>query len=148
MEQRVTFTKIVRDGDTAALYDRAFDDIRTESWGVLSMRPLVYISDYHDAIEKSLWCYLNNMVPLIGEKDPDLTARLATLYEIDSIIADLPSLKLLLSRFLPPPGQLTAISLIGSSFDATEYAPYRAYAKRFRLVYVDKNGSATAVQEL
>lgn len=148
MEKQSGITKIVWRSGVASLYHRNFDDIQAESWGVVSLRPLVYISDAHDAIEKSMWCYLNGMVPLAGEKDPDLTARLAAAYEIDSIIADISSLKLLFSRFVPPHGQLIAISLLGDSFDESEYASYRQYANRFRLVQTDSNGISITVCDL
>lgn len=148
MEHPTVFTKIVRSDVGPTLFGRTIEDMKMESWGVQSARPLVYLANAHEAVEKSLWCYLNNMVPLIGERDPDLTARLAAMYGIDSIIADVPSLKLLFSRFFPHHGQIVAISLLGGSFDETEYAPFRAHTSRFRLVQTDENGSTMVLNEL
>ena len=88
--------KIVHEGKRLFLSEWSFEDIGREPWGIPSARVLVYMTDPHEAIEKSMWCYENNMVPLIGEPDPDIAMFTASKYRIDSIIADTVSLPKLL----------------------------------------------------
>src|SRR5690348_8939857 len=61
--------KIVHSPEGSFLSEWSFKDIGLEPWGLPSKRPFVYLTDAHEAIEKSMWCYENNMVPLIGELD-------------------------------------------------------------------------------
>ncbi len=75
--------KVVHDPRGMFLSEWSFADIGRESFGLLSKRPLVYMSDPHEAIEKSMWCYENGMVPLIGEKDHDIAMFAAGKYQID-----------------------------------------------------------------
>ena len=91
-------TKIVKRTGEPFLIHRALGDIKAEDYGVIGKRPLIIFSDSHDALEKSLWCYENNILPLIGENlNLVVTAYTARRYEIDSILGE----GEIVMRFLP-----------------------------------------------
>lgn len=125
--------KVVHDPRGAFLSEWSFADIGRESFGLLSKRPLVYLTDPHEAIEKSMWCYERGMVPLIGEKDPDITMFAADKYMVDSLVTDAVALARL-KPYFESHGRLTSISVLGSAFDTAALAPYTAFADTFRLV--------------
>ena len=58
---------------------------------------MVYFSNSYEALEKSMWCYEHNTVPLIGEKDSDIAVYAAGKYASDSLISD----PIALPRLLP-----------------------------------------------
>lgn len=89
-------TKVAYDGDTPFLIGRHLEDIASESYGALGDRPLVACSSTHESLEKSLWCYTHNILPLIKNDDPDITAMLAKRYEADTLITDTATLTALL----------------------------------------------------
>jgi hypothetical protein len=129
-----SFVKIVRDGDSAFLSEWGFEDIASEAWGLPSQRPMVYLSDPHEALEKSLWCYERDMVPLIGEKDPALAMLAARAYHIDSLITDPIALMHFSPYFTAPQTQLSSISILCGSFDILSLLPFVHCARRVRLV--------------
>ena len=125
--------KIVHEGGRAFLSEWSFADIGREPFGLLSKRPTVYLSDPHEAIEKSMWCYENGMVPLIGEKDPDIAMFAAGKYQVDSLITDAVALE----KFKPyfqTHERISSISILGTSFDIPQLMQYAAYAETIRLV--------------
>lgn len=129
-----SFVKIVHDGPEAFLSEWAFNDIGQEHFGLPSKRPMVYLEDSHEAIEKSMWCYENNMLPLVGEKDPDMAMFAGEKYHIDSLITDpvsLPKLRPFLERLAAP---LESISILGTSFTSSALLPFAPYARSIRLV--------------
>jgi hypothetical protein len=95
---------------------------------------MVYLSDPHEAIEKSMWCYENNMLPLIGEKDPDIAMFAAEKYQIDSLITDTAALTKLLPYLQKRAEILESISILGDVFPIETLLPYQAYARKVRLV--------------
>ncbi len=127
-----TMTKIVSGDEYAFLSEWSFEDIGREPWGVPSKRPMVYLADPHEAIEKSMWCYENGMVPLIGEKNADITLFMASRYAIDSLITDAVSIHALVPYLKAH--VLESITILGESFDIPALLPFRAYARDVRLV--------------
>ena len=89
-------TKVAYHSGKPFLIGRHFDDIGTESYGAVGNRPLVAFSLVHESLEKSLWCYSKNILPLISDTDDDITAMLAKRYEADTLITDSTKLPLLL----------------------------------------------------
>ena len=126
--------KIVHAQNAMFLSEWAFEDIAKEEWGIPSKRPMVYFTDGHEAIEKSLWCYERGMVPLIGEKDPDIASYAASKYEVDSLITDESSLAKLTLYLKSRSDALQSISIVGDVFQPEELQQYREYAKTVRLV--------------
>ncbi len=129
-----SFVKIVHDKDRMFLSEWSFEDIGHEPWGTSATRPLVYLADPHEAIEKSMWCYENNIVPLIGEPDPDIAMFTASKYRINALITDTVSLPKLLPFLEKQERPLSSITVLGDSFDAPALASFARFAGRSRLV--------------
>lgn len=125
--------KIVHGDAKMFMSEWSFLDIQAESFGVVSARPLVYMHSPHEAIEKSMWCYEQNMVPLIGEKNLEVVTYAAEKYKVDSLITDVVSLAKL-EPYLKSRSPLDAISVLGESFVPQELMRYTSYARRIRLV--------------
>jgi hypothetical protein len=89
-------TKVAYEGEKPFLIGRHLEDIASESYGALGDRPLVAFSSTHEGLEKSLWCYTRNILPLITNDDPDITGMLAKRYEVDTLITDTATLSILL----------------------------------------------------
>lgn len=126
--------KIVHAGDAAFLSEWSFEDIGREPWGEVSERPMVLLQDPHAAIEKSMWCYERNRVPLVADKNIEVALFAAEKYRIDSLITDSVSLPSLLPHLQRMPRQLSCISILGESFQPSELLPFAAYAEKVRLV--------------
>ena len=126
-----SLVKIVH-SEPAFLSEWSFSDIGVERFGLPSQRPLVYMMDAYEAIEKSMWCYEQGVVPLIGEKDPEIAMYAAGKYEVDSLITD-PEALLKLRPYLES-HRLASISVIGESFDTAALASFAAFADTLRLV--------------
>ena len=112
-------TKVAYEGEKPFLIGRHHDDIASESYGMLGNRPLVAFSDIHESLEKSLWCYTRNILPLIADSNPDITAMLANRYEADTLIADTATLPVLLPA-LAQHYKLSAfrfVSIVDTVFD-------------------------------
>lgn len=89
-------TKVAYEGGKPFLIGRHLEDIAGESFGTLGERPLIAFGSTHESLEKSLWCYARNILPLITNDDPDITAMLAKRYEADTLITDTATLATLL----------------------------------------------------
>jgi hypothetical protein len=97
---------------------------------------MVYFENPHESIEKSLWCYEQGRVPLIGEQNEAVAAYGAEAYRVDSLIADVPSLKKLQSYLEKRAKPLGALSIHLSSFSREEIEPLARFAANVRLVLV------------
>jgi len=139
-----SFVKIVRDQSGQFLSEWSFDDIAKEGLGVHCMRPLVYMSDPYEAIQWSLWCYENGILPLIGEADPDITASAAEQYRIDALITDGKAILKLRGALSALPKKLGSITVIDSSFDSSVLAEFSPYADTVRLVFAIPETGALA----
>src|SRR3989344_4520173 len=140
--------KIVHSEQGMFLSEWSFDDIGREPWGITSRRPMVYLADPHEAIEKSMWCYENNMVPLIGERDPDVAMFAAGKYNIDSLITDRESLDTLLPYLSKRGEKLDCISILGDSFDISSLTRYTVFSGAVRLVMCLPETGVIAVASL
>lgn len=89
-------TKVAYHDEKPFLIGRHLEDIASESYGSLGDRPLVAFSSVHECLEKSLWCYTKNVLPLIADVDHDITAMLAKRYEADTLLTDTATLATLL----------------------------------------------------
>lgn len=126
--------KTVRTKEGLFASEWSFSDIAQESWGPCATRPLIYFADPDEAVEKSMWCYERNILPLIGEAVPDITNSAAEFYRINSAIVDAPSLALLLPYLRGRAEPLESISIVGSSFTISALQDYVPYAKDIQLV--------------
>lgn len=80
--------KIVRRYGDPFLIQRNLNDIQKENYGIACQRPQVCFDDSHEALEKSVWFYENNILPLVGEPNNlSVTAFTAKRYKIDFLLA-------------------------------------------------------------
>lgn len=91
-----SIVKIVRRKGDVAFFARTLSDIEEESFGTVVNRPLVAFTSLFEGIEKSLWVYQQNRLPLIAEERLGLTLLTAKKYAIDSIVGDTHSINALL----------------------------------------------------
>ncbi len=126
--------KIVGTGEQAFLSEWNFGDIGNELYAPRAARPFVYMTDPYEAIEKVMWCYENNMLPLVGEKDPDMAMFAAKRYQIDSLIVDEESLMRFFPFFTTLKTPLSSITVLASAFSPDLLMPFERYARSFRLV--------------
>jgi hypothetical protein len=126
--------KIVHTPEGPFLSEWSFEDIGREEFGLISARPMVYLTDSHEAMEKSMWCYENNMVPLVGEKDPNVAMFAAGKYKIDSLITDVESLAKFLPYLAKRGEKLSCISILGDSFDIGTLKQFLNFSDAVRLV--------------
>ncbi len=93
------FVKIIYHNNIPFLIARTKRDISKDNYGEINYeRPLVFFESSHESIEKALWLYNKNILPLMAEDNIDLTEIIAGRYEIDSIIGDVKSITNIISR--------------------------------------------------
>ena len=81
--------KIVKNGPAPFLVQWGLSDLSKEIYGTACNRPMVLLSDPHEALEKALWFYERNTLPLIGESNNlPIAAFAAHKYGIDAIVSD------------------------------------------------------------
>ena len=116
---RGLLTKVAYLNEQPFLVGRHLEDIASESYGTLGTRPLVAFGSTHESLEKSLWCYSRNVLPLVTNDDPDITAMLAKRYEADTLITDTATLAALLPALARYYGlaHFRFVSVIDSSFN-------------------------------
>lgn len=94
MEQgQGTFVKVSYRDDAPVLVARTKKDIAAAAFGDLSYeRPLVFFESAQESVEKGLWLYSKNILPLVAEDNLELTCMAACRYGIDAIVGDAASL--------------------------------------------------------
>lgn len=80
--------KIIHRYSTPFLFARSLGDIGAEDYGVIGERPLMLFEYCHEGIEKGLWIYERNILPLVREENLDITGMLVQKYRVDSILAE------------------------------------------------------------
>jgi hypothetical protein len=129
-----SLVKIVHTEHGPFLSEWSFSNIGGERYGLPSSRPLVYLADPHDALEKALWCYEQGMVPALGEKNTAVTESIAAKYRIDSLICDVSSLRALEPYLRSRAAKLQSISILDTTFPLEELKTFAPYAEDLRLV--------------
>lgn len=83
-------TKIIKKYPRPFLVRWSLEDIREEPYiKERQVRPLILLADPHDALEKSLWCYENDIIPLVGEHtNLTVTVFTAQQYDITTFVTD------------------------------------------------------------
>ncbi|HEY4502160.1 MAG TPA: hypothetical protein VJJ20_03810 [Candidatus Paceibacterota bacterium] len=139
--------KIVHDPAGAFLSEWSFVDIGREAYGLPARRPMVFLENPHEAIEKSMWCYEHGMLPLVGEKTLEIATYAAEKYKIDSLITDTSSL-IKLEPYVRGRGPLDSISILGERFEPKELLHFGQYARQVRLVLALPETGAIAAAAL
>ncbi|MCH7883450.1 hypothetical protein IIA95_03485 [Patescibacteria group bacterium] len=126
-------TKIVYKNDKPLLVARTIHDIVLENYGFVCERPLVLFNNFHEGVEKSLWFYEHNILPLINEPNLDITALTACKYQIDAILCQTGILKQFLPR-LQKYYNPTAIRHIGILDNVFDISFLKTHFKQARLI--------------
>ncbi len=88
------FVKIIYRDNVPFLLARTKKDISKEDYSEIRYeRPLVTFESSHESIEKGLWHYGKNILPLMAEDNLTITLITSGRYGIDSIMGDAVSLK-------------------------------------------------------
>lgn len=144
--QKDIFMKMVKKDGGFFLFGRTIRDIGTETYGPVGFRPLVIGNDCRDAVEFGLWCYEQNILPLISEENPSITANLAAIYEIDSILGEtealIPLLPDLSKRY--DFSVIKTFSLGGTSFNIPLLRSYFPTASMRFFIWLPETGSIAA----
>lgn len=129
--------KIIKRADAPFLMARGTDDVRAEPYGEACARPLVLMTDSHDALEKILWFYEHDILPLGGEiKNLPVAAHTAARYGIDALVTDTG----MLARFLPElekayaVAKVASLTLIGERFSDADMEAFLPRFPRLRLL--------------
>lgn len=113
-------TKIVKNYARPFLIRFCLEDLKKEKYVQnVTGRPLILLSDPHDALEKSLWWYEHDIIPLIGEHtNLSVTVFTAVQYDINVFMTDMKMLETF-APFLEKKLNIKNIQLIllGSVFD-------------------------------
>jgi hypothetical protein len=118
--KRGLFVKIGYHEDTPYLIARTKEDIGAEAFGSIRYeRPLIYFESAQESVEKSLWQYAQNILPLIAEDSFDITCMAAERYGIDAVMGDVASLVRLSKRVrdLPFLRSVKHLTAVDSRFD-------------------------------
>lgn len=124
------FTKAVAVYEEPFLVQWSLEELAKENYFPVTLfdgnkrcRPLVLFSDRNEAVEKSLWFYEHDILPLVGESNnPEATVSAAGIYGINAILADTEILK----KFIPALkakydlSRLRAVSVLGDNLDLKE----------------------------
>ena len=113
------YVKVVDWYEHPFLIARGLKDIAQEAYGAEGDRPLVLFTLAYEGIEKSLWCFEHNRLPLISEKSARTTAQMAAKYHADALICDSETLRAHLPSLneLYGVGNIKHLDIIDSSFD-------------------------------
>ncbi len=140
--------KVVGAAEGVFLSGSDFADIGREAFGVVSQRPMVAFDDAHEAMEKAMWCYEHDTVPLLAEKDPRVALYMAGKYSVDSLVTDAASLEALFPHLVERKTKLSCISIVASAFFPETLARFMPYAERIRLVLALPETGAFAESEM
>lgn len=128
------FVKVAHGKSGIFAVGQAFSDIEKEHYGYVTQRPVVFMRDAHDALEKGVWCYAQGMVPLVSEYDATVGGVMVRKYHADQIITDTASLQLLTSFFAEEEHTVTHVTIIDHVFDIKALVPLHARGMSIRLV--------------
>lgn len=128
------FCKIIH-ADPPFLVPRRLADIGRENFGTACERPLVLFADPQEALEKSLWFYAHNILPLMGEPNNlAVTAFTAKSYGIDAIVSEFPIAAEFIEKFSSEYdiSRIKTLTLIGRRFTYAELESFMAGGRHVR----------------
>ena len=130
------FYKIVHE-NLISLAPRSLIEIGGENFGTEGRRPLVLFADQQEALEKSLWFYAHNILPLIGEPNNfPATLFAARRYEIDAMISEPEIAKAFFSHLTREydTSRIIYITLIGRRFEISDLQFFYLPGRKLRAV--------------
>lgn len=129
------FTYKIVHADPPLLVPRRLADIARENFGVRCERPFVLFTDTQEALEKSLWFYAHNILPLVGEANNLAVASFtARRYGINAMVSELPIAAEFMGRLAREcdTSCITSLTLIGRHFTVAEIEPFAVGGRRVR----------------
>src|SRR3989344_7882332 len=130
------FNKIVH-STSPFLATRSLAEIGKENYGAKAKRPLVLFSDEQEALEKSIWFYAHNILPLIGEPNNiPFTIFAAKRYKINALVSEPSIAEDFLSRLEGEYeiNRVAALTLIASRFDVSQLLRFRLAGRGIRAI--------------
>lgn len=112
--------KIVSAPEGQTLSEWQFEDIEAEEFGPIGMRPLVAFSAPHETVEKGLWCYGRNALPLVAEQDLELMWHVAQECNVDSVLCDIARYHELVPFLSKKELSISTIAVVDSAFANNE----------------------------
>lgn len=140
--------KVVRSDGQSFLSEWSFDSIAAQEWAIPSKRPMVYLGDPYETLEKAAWFRERNMLPIAGERAAEVSQYLAEKYDIDSLVADSRTLAGMLPFLAGLSVPLEGITVIDSAFEPEKLAPLSRFAREMRLVLALPETGAIGVAAL
>lgn len=119
------FVKIIDSKSNPFLIKRILTELKEEQYGIIGHRPTVLFSDGHESLEKALWCYEQNVLPVLGESaNISITDFLIYRYESDSFLGDIEILEQLFAnnKNVFPYGKV--FNLYGNDFSISKVQEY------------------------
>lgn len=127
------FIKVVHKGDESYLIGRTITDIKNEEYGIPCERPLALFKYCYEGIEKGLWFYEHNILPMINEDNLEITSMMASKYKIDGIVAEMDILK-------------SFTTILKKRYDLNHITHIRIIDTYFDMPFMKKNFPNTNVQ--
>lgn len=124
-----------------------YDDIREEGYGIVSARPMVCFADPYETVEKGIWCLMNGMTHLGGERNIDIAVATGLKFKSDSLITDSATLLKLTPLLQALEKPMQCISIVDSTFDIAALQGCAGLAQRTRLVLAQPESGAIAEAE-
>jgi len=130
-------TKVVRAYGSPFLVQWGLSDLSLENYGnTESQRPFVMLSDNHETLEKALWFYGQDVLPLAGEiKNLSVALSLARSYKADSVVTDgkvLPELLRILTENVL--GKLSSVTLVDRQFGLENIATLIGIVEKIKII--------------
>ncbi|MSR70871.1 hypothetical protein EXS62_02420 [Candidatus Kaiserbacteria bacterium] len=147
------FVKVAYHNDRPYLVARTKEDIAPEDFGDLPCeRPLVMFESAQEGVEKCVWFYTKNILPLIAEDNIDIALLSAARFEADALVCDMASLQNLVAAADKHPIVRTfkKITVIDSSFVGTLQLLQREFphAERQLILALPETGSLGRAEEV
>ncbi len=122
------FTKIIYREEKIFLWALRRKDAGREPYGVSCERPLLLFRRHHDGVEKGLWFYEHNILPLMKEPNYEIAAMTAKKYGIDAIVGETKELETFLPYLMKEYSSenIKKICIVDTQFDPnfiTEHFP-------------------------
>lgn len=109
-------------GGDACLIGRTSESFQHEAYGdTRATRPFVSLEYRHQAIEKSLWFYEHNILPLIALEDPESALVVARAYTIDAMVFDSVRARIFLPKLANFPAVRSVRLLVAGAHDWPEF---------------------------
>ena len=110
------------EADQYFLIHRTLEEIRQERLPYDGTRPMAIFSNVYEAIERCLYFYEQNVLPLIGEfHNPAVIYATARQYKVDTIFMDRAAIRAFREKLLEILPALKSVTVIDDTFSAEDF---------------------------